>query len=254
MREKLAPSPSNGERVRHLLSLIRFSVGAIGRIGIAIIIAILGTEVIAASAQTAVTNAPASTNSSAPAAIEEKDEKAWTFSASVYGYFVPDSRDYAQPTVTLDHGLLHLEARYNYEALDTGSTWIGANFGGGEKLAWEITPMLGGVFGDKTGIAPGYKGSVSWWKLELYSEGEYFFEIGHSSGNFFYNWSELTLSPVDWFRFGLVTQRTRAYQTDREIQRGILFGVTYHHLDVATYLFNIDESKPTIVVGVRLTL
>jgi hypothetical protein len=29
--------------------------------------------------------------------------------------------------------------------------------------------MLGGVFGDTTGIAPGYKGSLNWWKLELYS-------------------------------------------------------------------------------------
>ena len=33
---------------------------------------------------------------------------------------------------------------------------------GGEKLAWEFTPMLGGVFGVTTGIAPGYKGSLSW--------------------------------------------------------------------------------------------
>ena len=38
--------------------------------------------------------------------------------------------------------------------------------------------MIGGVFGDTTGIAPGYKGSLSWWKLELYSEGEYVFDTG----------------------------------------------------------------------------
>ena len=105
-------------------------------------------------------------------AIEER-RKDWSFSASVYTYLVPDSRDYVQPTITADRGWLHLEARYNYEDLDTGSAWVGYNFSGGEKLAWEFTPMLGGVFGDTTGIAPGYKGSLSWWKLELYSEGEY---------------------------------------------------------------------------------
>ena len=38
--------------------------------------------------------------------------------------------------------------------------------------------MIGGVFGDTTGVAPGYKGSLSWWKLELYSEGEYVFDTG----------------------------------------------------------------------------
>ena len=58
---------------------------------------------------------------------------------------------------------------------------------------------------------------------------------------------------MDWFRFGLVTQRTRLYQTDRDIQRGLLLGFTYKHVDLATYFFNIDESKPTIVIGVRLT-
>jgi len=42
--------------------------------------------------------------------------------------------------------------------------------------------------------------------------------------SFFCNWSELSLSPVDWYRFGLVGQRTRAYQTDVDIQRGLLVG------------------------------
>ncbi|HWT79462.1 MAG TPA: hypothetical protein VN648_11745, partial [Candidatus Methylomirabilis sp.] len=45
----------------------------------------------------------------------------WSFSASAYTYFVPDSRDYVQPTVTADRRWLHLEARYNYENLETAS-------------------------------------------------------------------------------------------------------------------------------------
>src|SRR4030095_12473269 len=90
--------------------------------------------------------------------------------------------------------------------------------------------MLGGVFVDTTGIAPGYKGSLSWRKLELYSEGEYVFDTGSSSDSFFYNWSEVTLAPVEWFRFGLVTQRTRGYQTDRDIQRGGLAGVALKNI------------------------
>jgi hypothetical protein len=202
--------------------------------------------------QTTATNAPSATNSPPPAVAAEATN-AWTFSASVYTYIVPDDRDYAQPTVTADCGWLHLEARYNYEALDTGSVWVGYNFAGGEKLSWEFTPMIGGVFGDITGIAPGYKGSLSWWKLELYSEGEYVFDTGNSSDSFFYNWSELTLAPVDWFRFGLVTQRTRVYETDRDIQRGLLVGFSFKKLDLTTYIFNPDDSKPTVVVAVALS-
>jgi len=126
-----------------------------------------------------------STTNTTPALTGESDEKAWSFSASAYTYFVPDDRDYVQPTLTADRGWLHLEARYNYEALDTSSVWVGYNFNVGEKLNLELTPMLGGVFGTTDGIAPGYKGTLSWWKIGLYSEGEYLFSTGDSSENFF---------------------------------------------------------------------
>ena len=132
--------------------------------------------------------APATTVASpTPAVAKAEAEKTWSLSASAYTYIVPDSRDYVQPTFSADRGWLHLEARYNYEALDTGSAWLGYNFSGGETLAWEVTPMLGGVFGDTAGIAPGYEASLSLWKLELYSEGEYLFDTGNSADSFFYN-------------------------------------------------------------------
>jgi hypothetical protein len=201
-------------------------------------------------AQTPATNAVAATTDDSPARAREPTDKAWSFSASAYAYFVPDSREYVQPTFTADRDWLHLEVRYNYEDMETGSAWVGYNFGGGQKLSWELTPMLGGVFGNTTGIAPGYKGSLSWWKLELYSEGEYVIDTGDSSGSYFYNWSELTFAPVDWFRFGLVTQRTRAYETNREIQRGLLVGLSCKQVDLTTYVFNLDESKPTIVAAI----
>ncbi len=184
-------------------------------------------------------------------AVAESQERAWSFSISAYAYFVPNDHEYVQPTFTADHDSLHLEARYNYEDQNTASAWVGYNFAGGDKLAWEITPMLGGVFGDTTGVAPGYKGSVSWKRFELYSEGEYVFDAGDSSNSFFYNWSELTFSPTDWLRFGVVTQRTRAYQSDRDIQRGLLVGFTYKQLDLAAYVFNPDDSEPVIVVAMR---
>jgi hypothetical protein len=207
-----------------------------------------------ALAQTSTTSSIVSTvTNTTPAVAKEADEKAWSFSISAYTYIVPDSREYVQPTVMADRDWLHLEARYNYEALDTGSAWIGYNFGGGEKLAWEFTPMLGGVFGDINGVAPGYEGSLSWWRLELYSEGEYVLDTGDSSDSFFYNWSEFTLAPVNWLRFGLVTQRTRLYQTDREIQRGMLLGFSHKRVALTGYVFNPDEDQPTFVIGVGLT-
>jgi len=188
-----------------------------------------------------------------PELTKEEDEEAWSFSVSASTYVVPDFQDYVQPTVTADRGWLHLEARYNYENLETGSLWLGYNFSGGKKLEWEFTPMLGGVFGETAGVAPGYKLSVTYWKIELFSEGEFVFDSSGSEDSFFYNWSELSIAPVDWFRFGLAGQRTRAYQSDVDIQRGLLVGFTYKKVDLTTYVFNLDQGKPTWIFAVSLT-
>lgn len=75
---------------------------------------------------------------------------------------------------------------------------------------------------------------------------------GRVLGEFFYNWSELTLAPVDWFRFGMVTQRTRVYQTGSDIQCGPLVGFSVKRIDLTTYVLYPDEGKPTVVLAVTL--
>jgi hypothetical protein len=194
-----------------------------------------------------------SSTNTVPPLNPEVEGNAWSFSASAFTYLVPDSREYVQPTFMADRNWLHLEARYNYEAVDTGSAWVGYNFSVGEKLTLEFNPMVGGVFGDTSGVAPGYRYALSWWKLELASEGEYLFNTSGPSESFFYTWSELTLAPVDWFRFGLAVQRTKLYDTDFDIQRGVLVGFSYKKVDFTTYVFNPDASRPTIVLGIGLS-
>ena len=195
------------------------------------------------SARAQTTNAPATVSA---------DEDAWSFSVAAYTYVLSDDRHYVQPTVAADRGWLHLEARSNYEDLDTGSAWLGVNFSGGKTVQWELTPMLGGVFGNTAGVAPGLEASLAWRKLQLYGESEYVIDVNNAEDGFFYNWSEVTLAPVDWFRFGMVTQRTRVYQSDREIQRGALAGVTFTHVNVTGYVFNPDKDT-RFVLGVEVT-
>jgi hypothetical protein len=176
----------------------------------------------------------------------------WSFTASAFTYVVPDSQNYVNPNFTADHGWLHLEARYNYEAQKAGSLWFGHNFKVGDKLALAVTPMVGGVFGNLAGVAPGCTWSLSFWKIEFSSQSEYVFDLRDRSGNFLYTWSELSYSPVEWFRTGLVVQRTKAYKTDFDIQRGLLAGFSYKKLDFATYVFNFGWTDPTVVVAVSV--
>jgi hypothetical protein len=177
---------------------------------------------------------------------------AWAVVASAMAYLVPDAGDYLSPTVTADRGRLHLEARSNYEGLSTGSAWIGYNISAGDTVKLELTPMVAGVFGDTTGLAPGLRGTLGWRRLELYTESEIVFDLGEHGDSFIYTWTELTYSPVDWFRFGAVAQRTRAYASDLDIQRGVLAGFSYRRVDVSAHAFNWGWTEPTYVFSVAI--
>jgi len=199
-----------------------------------------------ASAQTA------SPRVSAPAidsvgASGEAEESAWNFEALAYAYVAPEDEDFLMPLVYADRQHLHFEARYNYEALETGSLWAGYRLGAEGKVSFEAIPMLGGVLGDVNGMAPGYEIALGYDRFELYSEGEYFFDFEDEAGNFFYSWSELSFRPVERFRFGLVGQRTRVYETDVEIQRGLLAGLDFEQVGFTGYVLNLGWDDPTWV-------
>ena len=174
----------------------------------------------------------------------------WDFNLSVSGYIVPRGQSYVSPTFTGDHDTLHVEARYNYEAQRTGSLWAGYDLSVGKKLVLDATPMIGGVFGNVNGIAPGLEVTMTYKKLQFYSANEYIFDTDTKAGNFFYTWTQLTYSPVKWFTAEIyVMQRTRAYQTQLDIQRGLLIGFTVKKLTFTTQIFNIGETDPTTVLS-----
>ena len=67
----------------------------------------------------------------------------WAFNFVADGYVVPNDQSYVSPTFTADRKWLHMEARYNYENLRTGSLWAGYNFSVGKTLVFDVTPMIG---------------------------------------------------------------------------------------------------------------
>jgi hypothetical protein len=67
---------------------------------------------------------------------DETAESEWECSLSTSMYLVQHGRDYVNPNLVADRGWLYLEARYNYEAIKTGSLWPGYNFSFGKKMAY----------------------------------------------------------------------------------------------------------------------
>jgi hypothetical protein len=181
----------------------------------------------------AVGTAAAAAAQEAPAAAPAGGTPSWSFGISGAYYALPDEADFVQPTLRADRGRLHLEARYNYEDRESTSLFAGATFELGSKVKLALTPMLGGVAGRTDGVVPGLEADLAAGPFEAYAEAEYVFDLGDGASSYFYMWSELSVWPTEWLRAGVVTQRTRVYQTDRDIQRGLLVGVSFRRVEEA---------------------
>ena len=160
----------------------------------------------------------------------------WNFSVETDLYFTDPF--IFLPIFIADKGNLHLEARYNYEDLKTASAWVGYNFYGGEEFEYFITPMIGAAVGRTDGIAPGLEFTLGYAGFELYSESEYLFDFASSEYNFFYSWTDFTYSPLDWLWFGISGQRTKLYESEVEIDRGLILGAAYRNFEITGYFYN----------------
>lgn len=181
-------------------------------------------------------------------ASAQSDSSQWNFSTDVNFYIIPHDF-FVLPVFRADKNKLHLEARYNYEDRETFSGWVGYNFSGGDDVfSYTFTPMLGGVVGLSNGIAPGLEFTITYKNFELYSEMENLFGLQDSENNFYYNWADLTYSPTDWLWLGISGQRTRLYQTDLEIQRGIIVGAGFKNIELTTYSYNIGFADPFFII------
>jgi len=163
-------------------------------------------------------------------------------------YSLRDQSDLLLAIATAERGQLHLEARYNYEALDSGSLFAGWKFSGGDTLTYELTRILGAVFGATHGIAPGFEASLAYGVVDFYIETEYLHDFESHEDSYTYAWSELGFSPVERLHFGLVGQRTRVYRSDLDIQRGGFAQITFGKATLGLYVFNPADSADRFAI------
>jgi len=187
---------------------------------------------------------PAPTGMSAPATPAPEPRTPWAVGLSVTGNFFPKNTqpDFAQPTVTVDHGWLHLEARYNYEAIRTGSVWIGWNFSWGDTVTFALTPVFGVVFGVAKGVAPGIEWDLTWGPLEITSTNEFVFDFANWEASDFNYFAELRVWPWSWLKLGIALTRTRAVQLTNPEQWGPLVGVKLWKMNAELYWMNPGSS------------
>jgi len=182
------------------------------------------------------------------------DAERWELSGGLYYSDPPGSEDRVTPILYADRGPLHLEARYNYEDLQTLSVFGGWTFASEEEEgapSAAVTPMLGAAFGETTGLIPALEFDVGWRALAWYAEMEQLFDLEDSDDSFFYSWSTLTWGFTDRFAAGLVVERSKLVDTDLSVQRGLALELRGARVGLSLYAYNLgsDDSYAVLALG-----
>ena len=175
-----------------------------------------------------------------------------SFGAEAYSYFFPDDANITILTGYVDYKSIHMEARYNYEDLNTASVFGGYRFEAGKKINFGFTPMLGAVFGNTNGIAPGILIEILWKKMDFYSETEYVYDFAKKEYNFLYTWSELAITPFTNFRTGLSANRTRLFQSDLDLQRGVFAEYIIWKMTAGIHYFNPFTEDNFLIAAISI--
>jgi hypothetical protein len=174
---------------------------------------------------------------------------------TLMGFLFPDEGDVAIGILTADaRNGMHLEGRYNYEGLRTGSLFAGRTFVTGDDGWLTLVPMAGYAFGETDGVVPALRIDATFGQLEILSENEYLFATNDESEDFFYSWNEVSFWPVEEFRLGVVGERMRMEgSSELEWDKGILAGVAGGAVSASFYGFNMFSENEFVVVGMTIT-
>jgi hypothetical protein len=176
----------------------------------------------------------------------------WNFSAWTEVFIIPDEKDIFNPTFYARHNLLHFEGRYNYEDRNTVSLWAGRKFEFGTPVEFVFVPMAGVILGNINGMAPGLETEIIYRKLDFYSESEYVIDFESSENNFFYMYSELAIRPIESLRTGIMAQRTKLLETEREIQRGLFAEYYFRKFRAGIFYFSPFSSGSFWIASVSV--
>ena len=189
---------------------------------------------------------------SAIAQQTDSSSSKWTFAAAAYYYIIPEEKNTVTTIAYADHNSWHFEGRYNYEDRKTGSLFGGRRWEWGNKFVFGATPMAGMVFGNTNGFAPAIELDASYKIFDYYSETEYVIDFSGSENNFLYTWGELGVTPFSSFRTGISYQRTRLYQSSREVQRGIFAEYSFWKLTTGLYYFDPFSSSQFVIATLSI--
>jgi hypothetical protein len=178
--------------------------------------------------------------------------KIWTFNAEVDANFQKYTF-FTSSVFTADKKRLHMEARYNYTAVNTIAVWGGYNFNSKKKLQIKATPMLGLIFGDLKGISPGLELSLTYkrWQFDLTTE--WLFSFDKLKDNDIFYWAQTNYALTHWWQIGITSQLSRLYQSTLTVLTGPVTNFIYKNATLSFTTYNIFSRSTYFISSVFIS-
>jgi hypothetical protein len=132
----------------------------------------------------------------------------------------------------------YAEGRYNYEALNSFSLYMGRTFSKESALSYSISPMAGAVMGQYSGGSLAANISLGYKNFYLYSQPQYTFSLAGAENNYIYSWTDFTYSPKDWLSVGVSLQHTKPYKDKGYVQNGVVIETAIKNFTFPVYVFS----------------
>ncbi|HEY4324237.1 MAG TPA: hypothetical protein VGN20_09630 [Mucilaginibacter sp.] len=165
-------------------------------------------------------------------------------------YYMGSNRPFYMSTVATNHAAnnWYIEGRYNYDAINAVSAYLGKSFEKTGLFSYSITPVAGLVGGRFNGGSVGANIALNCIGLSLSSQSQYTFSIQNKATNFIYSLSDLTYH-FKIISAGVSLQQTAIYQAGATFEKGILIRAEFEKFSFPLYIFNPSTSERYIMLG-----
>ncbi|HOV10327.1 MAG TPA: hypothetical protein PLL90_01035, partial [Bacteroidales bacterium] len=148
-------------------------------------------------------------------------------------------------------GDYYLEARYNYENLETASLYFGRAFSFGKNTSIELTPILGGVVGATNGISPGFNFNLEYKSFATSTQCQYTIDLKDIKNSFFWDWTNFYFTFSEHFGLGGAIQMLIPQSGKGIYNAGPMVRLSYKSLAAELYVYNFWEHQPTYAVAIQ---
>jgi hypothetical protein len=171
-------------------------------------------------------------------------------------YYIGRDRPFYMATVATDHAAndWYIEGRYNYDAINAVSAYLGKTFEKKALISYSITPIAGLIGGRFNGGSAGANITLDCKGLSFASQSQYTFSIQSKAANFVYSLSDLTYHFGGFLSAGVSLQQTALYQAAATFEKGILIRVELKKFSFPLYIFNPSTNERYVMFGLVIQL